>query len=585
VPFSGATKLAIATQGAHVLAMRNGTVWSWGHNLYGQVGDGTNINREYPVQIDDFMFVTDVSAGGSTSLALKQDGTVWSWGNNDHGQLGTGSTLPATSNRPVRVANLSSVTAISAGSSHSLALKSDGTVWAWGWNPLGELGIGTTDFDAHPTPVQVPGLSNIVKIFAGDSISYAIKTDGTVFGWGFAFLGKLGDGGSGSIISSPLAIPSLSGAIAFASGGGATLARKQDGTVLSYGHNLLGRLGRGLVNFDIFPVPTQISDLLATSATAGGVHFMVAEPGGTVKVFGGNDSGQLGLGFTDSSPHPSPVLVPGLTNVFETAAGALSSFALVGNANTGGTVRAWGSNRFGVLGLGIPGNPTTPPYTKIATVPENPTVARPMFSVPEGTTFATQVLVVCGTPGAVIHYTTNGNDPTESDPVVVSGATVTVDHSLTLKARAFRSGFSTSDVKSAVYTVVAMPPLQLLLDSSGPALDQAAALEALRFLRDPFPVLSPDNLLNLGSDKNTRVVVFVNNILLAPGEGFPPVVVSLVDNNSQMFDVAAEDVRFIPNLEFVQVTFRLPNNLAVGSCTLQIKAQGRMSNTGTIRIR
>jgi hypothetical protein len=253
---------------------------------------------------------------------------------------------------------------------------------------------------------------------------------------------------------------------------------------------------------------------------------------------------------------------------------------VVGDPVAGGTIRAWGNNSFGVLGIG-----TTLPIPFVATVPENLTVARPMFSVPEGTTFATQVVIVCGTPGAVIHYTTNGNDPTESDPVVVSGATVIVDHSLTLKARAFRAGFTTSDVKTAAYTVVPMPPLQLLLDSSGPALDQVAALEALEFLRDPFPVLNLENRLNVGSDKNTRVLVFVNNLQLAPGDPFPSVIVNLVDSNSQTFDVAAEDVRSMPNLEFVQVTFRLPNNLAVGSCTLQIKAQGRMSNTGTIRIR
>ena len=81
------------------------------------------------------------------------------------------------------------------------------------------------------------------------------------------------------------------------------------------------------------------------------------------------------------------------------------------------------------------------------------------------------------------------------------------------------------------------------------------------------------------------MIVFVNNLQLAPGELASSVIVNLLDSNSQTFDVAAEGVRAMPNLEFVQVTFRLPNNLAVGSCTLQIKAQGRMSNTGTIRIR
>jgi alpha-tubulin suppressor-like RCC1 family protein len=564
-----------------VLALRAGTVWSWGHGLYGQLGDGTNsVSRDFPAQIDDFMFVTDISAGSHFSVALKSDGTVWTWGGNDRGELGSGSTVPNTRNRPGKVIDLSSVIAISAGSNHVAALKFDGTVWTWGWNPLGELGLGTSDFEAHPTPAQVPGLSGVVKIFAGDSITYALKADGTVWGWGFAFGGKLGDGTTGQVITSPIQLPALKNSVQFASGSGSTIAIKPDGELLSYGHNFAGRLGRGIPDNSTFPVPAQIPGLLAIAASGGNTHFVVAEPGGTIKVFGGNDSGQLGLGTTDFLPHASPVLVPGIANAFATAAANGSSFALIGDPANGGTVRAWGNNSFGVLGIG-----TTLPIPSVATVPENLTVAKPMFSIPEGTTFATQVFIVCGTPGAVIHFTTNGNDPTESDPVIASGATVMVDHSLTLKARAFKAGFTTSVVKSAAYIVVEAPPLQLLLDSSGPALDQAAALESLRFLRDPFPVLNLDNFLNLGSDKNTRVMVFVNNLQLMPGETSSSVVVNLVDSGSQSFDVAAEDVRPTPNSEFLQVIFRLPNNLAVGSCTIRIKAQGRMSNSGTIRIR
>jgi hypothetical protein len=126
---------------------------------------------------------------------------------------------------------------------------------------------------------------------------------------------------------------------------------------------------------------------------------------------------------------------------------------------------------------------------------------------------------------------------------------------------------------------------QLLLEDSGPGLNQAAALDSVLFTRDPFPVVNGANLLNLGADRNTRVILFVMNLQLTQGEPASSVVVNLIDNNNQTYDVAAEDVRLVPNLNFVQVIFRLPDNLAVGTCTITVKAPGQLSNSGTIRIR
>jgi hypothetical protein len=269
-----------------------------------------------------------------------------------------------------------------------------------------------------------------------------------------------------------------------------------------------------------------------------------------------------------------------VSGAFATAAGNQSSFVVIGDPNTGGTIKAWGSNSFGMLGIG-----SIFPTPVAVIVPENLTVAKPIFSVPAGNLAGTQVFVACGTPGAVIHYTTNGSDPTESDPVVISGTAVSVDHSLTLKAKAFRSGFASSEIKSAAYTVVAVEPLQLLLDESGPVLDQIAALDSLSFLRDPFPVVNLADLLNLGSDHNTRVLVFARNLQLSQGETAASVIVNLVDSNSQSFDVFAEQVSSLPNTDLVQVTFRLPNNLAAGTCTIRLKHQLRTSNAGTIRIK
>ena len=128
-------------------------------------------------------------------------------------------------------------------------------------------------------------------------------------------------------------------------------------------------------------------------------------------------------------------------------------------------------------------------------------------------------------------------------------------------------------------------PIQLMLDASGPAPDQLAALDSVLFFRDPFPVVNSANLLNQGSDRNTRVVIFATNLQLAQGETSSSVVVNLVDANNQNFDVSAEDVRTVPNFDFTQVIFRLPNNLSKGTCTIKLKAHNQISNSGSIRIR
>jgi hypothetical protein len=137
---------------------------------------------------------------------------------------------------------------------------------------------------------------------------------------------------------------------------------------------------------------------------------------------------------------------------------------------------------------------------------------------------------------------------------------------------------------AAIPTPTASGPMQLLLDSDGPSVDHVASLESLTFLRDPFPVVNGAGLLSLGSDPNTKVIVFVRNLQLAEGEPAYSVVVNLRDANNQSYDVLAESVRPVTNADFVQVIFRLPNNLAVGACTIKIKAQGQISNAGVIRI-
>lgn len=187
-----------------------GEVWAWGFNGQGQLGDGTTTNRTAPVKslISNVKAICAGSSGipsytdGSYAghvLALKEDGTVWAWGLNNVGQLGDGTTTNRAT--PVQVSGLSNIVAIAAGGyahsagvigGHSLALRADGTVWAWGLNNYGQLGDGTTT--NRSTPVQVSGLTDVVAIGAGGYHSVALKKDGTVWAWGYNGYGQLGDG-------------------------------------------------------------------------------------------------------------------------------------------------------------------------------------------------------------------------------------------------------------------------------------------------------------------------------------------------------------------------------------------------------
>ncbi len=143
-----------------------GIVSAWGWDGFGELGDGSAIYfNATPAQVSGLTGVTAVAAGSFHSIALKNDGTVWVWGGNPDGQVGNGTSDPYN-RTPVQVSGLTSVTVIAAGSQHNLALKSDGTVWAWGENSSGQLGIGITGNSIN-APVQVSGLSGVMAIAGG----------------------------------------------------------------------------------------------------------------------------------------------------------------------------------------------------------------------------------------------------------------------------------------------------------------------------------------------------------------------------------------------------------------------------------
>ncbi|AYB46111.1 S-layer homology domain-containing protein [Paenibacillus lautus] len=311
------------------MALRqDGTVWTWGANENGQLGIGTITNVNAPAQVPGLSGIKAISGGlGYHGMALSENGTVWTWGKNDNGELGNGTTIQQ--NAPVLVAGLSDVTAIAAGGYYSLALKSDGTVWAWGVNGGGELGDGTTT-DRH-VPVQVSGLTDVMAIAAGGSHSLAVKQDGTVWAWGNNAYGTLGDG-TRLYRTRPVQVRNLQHIVAVAGGGYHSLAVDQAGNVWSWGDNGQQQLGLNSNASSLIPVPVPGIEHVR-EISAGGFHSVAMKKDGTVWGWGLNSGGQLGDG-TYNNTRGIPTLTKAVldTTSPDTGSGSLNPHSITSDS-------------------------------------------------------------------------------------------------------------------------------------------------------------------------------------------------------------------------------------------------------------
>ncbi len=361
--------IAIAAGNGYSVALKkDGTVWAWGANGKGQLGNATNTSANLPVQVLNLAQVSMIASGANsqTTLASTSDGNVWAWGDGSLDQLGNGSL--ADSNVPLQVLGISNVTAINGGKNRSVAIKADKTVWAWGSNASGELGNGTNN--SSSVPVQVLNLTDVTSIGGGSNHSLAIKSDGSVWAWGGNNNGQLGDG-TVSNKSTPVSVTSFgSGATVMISGGeGFSVALKLDGTVWAWGANFNGKLG---VNDAVDRnTPVQVwNSAQGTSSgfsaiSSGSAHNIGLKNDGTVWAWGKNGLGQLGDGT--SSNRLTPVQVVGLSGIIAIVAGYNHSLAL----KSDGTVWSWGWNAYGQLGDGTQDNQSLPVKVKASAMPDD----------------------------------------------------------------------------------------------------------------------------------------------------------------------------------------------------------------------
>ena len=447
---------SVAAGGTHSLALSvNNAVSAWGAGSLGQLGQGNNNPSLVPLAVSGVSGIVAIAAGTNHTVALKDNGSVWVWGSDSEGQLGDGS--PATNrNNPFQLTGLPTITAIAAGGNHTLVLTSTGTLYSWGSNSSGQLGNGSGGSGQRSyVPVQVVNssgtpISGITAIAAGASHSLAVKSDGTALAWGLNTSGQLGDDSQISRFN-PVPVSGLTGVSAISGGDTHSLALKTGGFVAAWGANGSGQLGTGNNNPSQVPVTVPLLGGVAGVA-AGGTHSLVRKTDGSLAAWGLNNWGQIGDG-TSGNTRLSPVSISGPSGVAAISTRANHSLAVTQD----GVIWAWGTNAQGQIGDGTAVMRKSPVAISEAGLAWK--VATPTFSNYGGNSpTPVNVTIATVTAGAALHYTTTGADPTTGDLPVPGNGIVVVDAGMTLKARAFKLGMPPSNVTAGVFTFFAPAP-------------------------------------------------------------------------------------------------------------------------------
>ena len=318
---------------------------SWGNNDSFQLGTGTT--RSSPVQVGTQTDWSSIFCGNTHSVAVKTNGTIWTWGSNTGGQLGNLTT--SNNGTPTQLGILTNWSIPSGGAINSYAIKTDGTLWAWGWNSNGVLGIGHSIFtQANVFPSPIVFINSPLQIGAGTPFvgvdtnwsdlslgadhGMATKTNGTLWGWGVNTAGQIGDG-TVTTRSSPTQIGTLTGWSKVSAGASHTMAIYTDGSLWAWGLGTSSQLGDSAIT------PGKLNNQSWTMVDVSVSNVMAIKSDGTLWGWGRGDSGQLGLNNTTS--YSSPVQVGTLTNWSKVSAGINNHVVAV---KTDGTLWAWGNN-------------------------------------------------------------------------------------------------------------------------------------------------------------------------------------------------------------------------------------------------
>jgi hypothetical protein len=331
-------------------------IWAIGQNNNSKLGDGTTTNRSSPVSVvGGFTDWCQVSAGGEHSLGLRTNGTVWAWGCNAAGTLGDG-TVTCKSSPVSVVGGFTDWCRVSTGCVHSLAIRSNGTLWGWGGNGCGILGDGTVVGKCSPVSV-VGGFTDWCQVSAGLCHSLAVRTDGTAWAWGNNTNGRLGDNTITNRSSPISVIGGFTNWCQVSAGCVHSLGLRSNGTAWAWGCNAAGQLGDNSVTSRASPVSVVGGFTDWCQISAGGTHSFGLRTNGTAWAWGNATIGRLGDGQAVTNRSSPVSIVGGFTDWCQICATSnASSFGI----RTNGTLWAWGSNGAGQLGQGNIGDKDVP---------------------------------------------------------------------------------------------------------------------------------------------------------------------------------------------------------------------------------
>lgn len=348
---TGFAKITASKAAEFALGIRaNGTLWGWGVNTYGMLGDASTSTRRAPVQAGSATTWRQVSAGTDHAVGTRTDGTLWAWGRNNNGQIGQGSLTTTQYTSPTQIGTATDWAWVVAGANHNVAVKMNGTLWAWGLNSSGQLGQGTTSTTPTTTPTQIGTATTWLQLgpqlHAGADFTLAMQTNGTLWAWGVNTSGQLGDGTTTNR-NAPVQIGTVTTWNRVACTSASAIALRNDGTLWAWGLNSSGQLGDG--SLTLRSSPAQIgSDTTWQHIGGGGSHFLAKRSDGSLWSWGLNTSGQLGYDLADLVAFGRVPQQTGIaTNWSEVAAGVNFSLA----TSSDGALKGWGSNNSGQQGF------------------------------------------------------------------------------------------------------------------------------------------------------------------------------------------------------------------------------------------